>query len=122
MHDLAVALPLAGVVLDLGSWLSWIIVGLIAGAVAARVVAGRGFGCIADIIVGIAGAIIGGHLLGALFNVTGTVGFFGGIVVAFIGAAVLLAAPKLLSGGRLRARRPPGSPGRRGDCPGQLWA
>ena len=101
MHDLAVALPLAGVVLDLGSWLSWIVVGLIAGAVAARVVAGRGFGCIADIIVGIAGAIIGGYLLGALFNVTGTVGFFGGIVVAFLGAAVLLAALKLLSGGRL---------------------
>ena len=97
MHDLTVALPLAGrVVLDLGSWLSWIIVGLIAG-----VVAGRGFGCIADIIVGIAGAIIGGYLLGALFNVTGTVGFFGGIVVAFLGAAVLLAALKLLSGGRL---------------------
>ena len=53
------------------------------------------------IIVGIAGAIIGGYLLGALFNVSGTVGFFGGIVVAFLGAAVLLAALKLLSGGRL---------------------
>ena len=89
------------VTLDLGSWLSWIIVGLIAGAVAARVVAGRGFGCIADIIVGIAGAVIGGYLLGAIFGVTGTVGFFGGIVVAFVGAALLLAALKLVSGGRL---------------------
>lgn len=99
---MAGGIGLAGhVVLDLGSWLSWIIVGLIAGAVAARVVAGRGFGCIADIIVGIAGAIIGGFLLGAVFGVTGTVGFFGGIVVAFIGAALLLAALKLLSGGRL---------------------
>lgn len=86
---------------DPGSWLSWIIVGLIAGAVAARVVAGRGFGCIADIVVGIAGALIGGYLLGVLFNVNGTVGFFGSIVVAFIGAAVLLAALKVLSGGRL---------------------
>src|SRR5437763_14358087 len=98
MHDLTVALPLAGrVVLDLGSWLSWIIVGLIAGAVAARVVAGRGVGCIADIIVGIAGAIVGGYLLGALFNVTGTVGFFGVIVVAFIGAAGRLRSLTLLS-------------------------
>ncbi len=96
------ALALAGhVVLDLGSWLSWIIVGLIAGAVAARVVAGRGFGCIADIIVGIAGAVIGGFLLGAVFGVSGTVGFFGGIVVAILGAALLLAALKLVSGGRL---------------------
>jgi uncharacterized membrane protein YeaQ/YmgE (transglycosylase-associated protein family) len=95
-------LPLAGrLVPDPGSWLSWIIVGLIAGAVAARVVAGRGFGCIADIVVGIAGAIIGGYLLGLLFNVSGTVGFIGSLVVAFVGAAVLLSVLKLLSGGRL---------------------
>ena len=54
--------------LDPGSWISWIIVGLISGAIAARVVAGRGFGCIADIVVGVAGAIIGGYLLGAIFH------------------------------------------------------
>src|SRR5437867_7737377 len=87
--------------LDPGSWIAWIIVGLIAGAIAARVVAGRGFGCIADIVVGIAGAIIGGYLLGLVFNMSGTVGFLGSIVVAFIGAAVLLAVLKLLTGGRL---------------------
>ncbi|HEY8862630.1 MAG TPA: GlsB/YeaQ/YmgE family stress response membrane protein [Candidatus Dormibacteraeota bacterium] len=87
--------------LDPGSWISWIIVGLIAGAIAARVVAGRGFGCIADIVVGVAGALIGGYLLGAIFHVTGTVGFWGSIIVAFIGAALLLSVLKLLSGGRL---------------------
>ncbi len=84
-----------------GSWLAWIVVGLIAGAVAARVVAGRGFGSVADIVVGIAGALIGGYLLGALFNITGTVGLLGSIVVAFIGAALLLSVLKILSGGRL---------------------
>ena len=87
--------------LDPGSWISWIIVGLIAGAIAARVVAGRGFGCLADIVVGVAGALIGGFLLGAIFHLTGTVGFWGSIIVAFIGAAVLLSVLKLLSGGRL---------------------
>jgi uncharacterized membrane protein YeaQ/YmgE (transglycosylase-associated protein family) len=87
--------------LDPGSWISWIIVGLIAGAIAARVVAGRGFGCLADIVVGVAGALIGGFLLGAVFNVHGTVGFWGSIIVAFIGAAVLLSVLKLVSGGRL---------------------
>ncbi len=76
-------------------------VGLIAGAIAARVVAGRGFGCIADIVVGVAGAIIGGFLLSTFFGVSGNVGFWGSIVVAFIGAAVLLAVLKLVSGGRL---------------------
>jgi uncharacterized membrane protein YeaQ/YmgE (transglycosylase-associated protein family) len=86
--------------LEPGSWLAWVIVGLISGAIAARVVAGRGFGCIADIVVGVAGAIIGGFVL-SLFGVSGTFGFWGSIVVAFIGAAVLLAGLKLLSGGRL---------------------
>ena len=87
--------------LDPGSWLAWIIVGVVAGSVAARVVAGRGFGCVADVIVGIAGAFIGGFLLQNLFGVGGEIGFFGSIVVAFVGAAVLLTGLKLLSGGRL---------------------
>ncbi|HVD47220.1 MAG TPA: GlsB/YeaQ/YmgE family stress response membrane protein [Candidatus Limnocylindria bacterium] len=84
-----------------GSWLLWILVGLISGAIAARVVAGRGFGCLADILVGIVGAFIGGWLLGFFFDVNTTVGFWGSLVVAFIGAAALLAVLKLLSGGRL---------------------
>lgn len=87
--------------LDPGSWFAWIVVGLIAGAIAARVVAGRGFGCVADIVVGVAGAIIGGFLLSSLFGVSGSFGFFGSILVAFIGAALLLALLKLLTGGRL---------------------
>ncbi len=87
--------------LEPGSLLAWLVVGLIAGAIASRVVAGRGFGCLADIVVGVAGALIGGYLLGALFGVTGSVGFFGSIIVAFLGASVLLALLKLLSGGRL---------------------
>jgi hypothetical protein len=41
-----------GVVLDPGGFLSWIVVGLIAGAIAGRIVQGRGLGCLADIIVG----------------------------------------------------------------------
>ena len=95
-------LELAGrLVTNPGSWLAWIVVGLIAGAVAARVVTGRGFGCIADIIVGIVGALIGGYLIGALFDINGSVGFIGSIIVAFIGAALLLSLLKLLSGGRL---------------------
>lgn len=94
------SLLVSNINLEPGSWLAWIIVGLISGAIAARVVAGRGFGCIADIVVGVAGAIIGGFVL-SLFGVSGTFGFWGSIVVAFVGAAVLLAGLKLLSGGRL---------------------
>jgi len=97
----AAGLYAAGLQVNPGSWLAWIVIGLVAGAVAARVVAGRGFGCIADIVVGIAGAIIGGFLLSSLFGATGNVGFWGSIIVAFIGAVVLLAVLKLVSGGRL---------------------
>ena len=96
----AEVLLVSNVNLDPGSWLAWIVVGLISGAIAARVVAGRGFGCIADIVVGVAGAIIGGFVLG-LLGFSGSFGFWGSIVVAFIGAAFLLAGLKLLSGGRL---------------------
>jgi uncharacterized membrane protein YeaQ/YmgE (transglycosylase-associated protein family) len=92
---------LHSLVLNPGSFVAWIVIGLIAGAIASRVVAGRGFGCLADIVVGVAGAIIGGFLLSALFGASGTVGFWGSLIVAFIGAAVLLAVLKLVSGGRL---------------------
>ena len=94
-------MTLHALVLNPGSFLAWIVIGLIAGAIASRVVAGRGFGCLADIVVGVAGAIIGGFLLSVLFGASGTLGFWGSLVVAFIGAAVLLAVLKLVSGGRL---------------------
>ncbi len=90
---------LLGVTPDPGGVVAWILVGLIAGALASRVVAGRGFGCLADLAVGVVGAFIGGYLLG-LF-VTGTTGFIGTILVAFVGACLLLALLKALAGGRL---------------------
>jgi uncharacterized membrane protein YeaQ/YmgE (transglycosylase-associated protein family) len=90
-----------GLNLQPGSWLAWIVIGLVAGAIASRVVAGRGFGCVVDIVVGVAGALIGGFLLSTLFGASGTVGFWGSLIVAFIGAAALLAVLKLVSGGRL---------------------
>ncbi|HEY8760837.1 MAG TPA: GlsB/YeaQ/YmgE family stress response membrane protein [Candidatus Dormibacteraeota bacterium] len=79
-------------------WLGWILIGLIAGALAGRVVRGRGFGCLVDIIVGIAGAFIGGILVGAF--VPGVAGFWESLVVAFIGAVVLLGVLRLLSGSK----------------------
>jgi uncharacterized membrane protein YeaQ/YmgE (transglycosylase-associated protein family) len=81
-------------------WLGWILIGLIAGALAGRVVRGRGFGCVVDIIVGIAGAFLGGILIG--YFVQGAAGFWESLVVAFIGAVVLLAVLRLVSGGGKR--------------------
>jgi uncharacterized membrane protein YeaQ/YmgE (transglycosylase-associated protein family) len=66
----------------------WILVGLIAGFLAGKVMKGRGFGVVMDIVVGIAGAIVGGFVLGLLGIHAG--GLIGSIVVAFVGAVILI--------------------------------
>jgi uncharacterized membrane protein YeaQ/YmgE (transglycosylase-associated protein family) len=77
---------------------SWVIIGLIAGALAGRVVRGRGYGCCLDIVIGIAGSVIGGALLG--YFVSGQAGFLETLVVAFIGSVLLLAILRAISGAR----------------------
>ena len=71
--------------------LVWIVVGLIAGALASRLVTGKGKGCLADIVIGILGALIGGWLASEL-HVSINVGIpiIGQIVIAFAGAVILL--------------------------------
>jgi uncharacterized membrane protein YeaQ/YmgE (transglycosylase-associated protein family) len=77
----------------------WLLIGLIAGSLAGRVVAGSGFGCLANTVVGLAGAVVGGALLNwvAPNRAVDTGGVLGDIVVAFIGAAILLAVLRLLT-------------------------
>jgi len=91
-----VHLTLLAFELEPGGIIGWILIGLIAGAVAGRVVRGRGYGCLVDILVGVAGAFIGGALLGGFIH--GVAGFWESLVVALIGAIVLLAALNLLTG------------------------
>ena len=78
------------------NWLGWIIIGGIAGALAGRVVRGRGFGIIVDIIVGIVGALIGGWIISGLLNIQGS-GIIFSFIVAFIGAVVLLWVLRLVA-------------------------
>jgi uncharacterized membrane protein YeaQ/YmgE (transglycosylase-associated protein family) len=84
---------------DSHSLIAWIVIGLIAGALASRIVEGRGLGCLGDLVVGVAGALIGGWLL-RYFAPDYQYRFLGSIVVAFIGAAILLSVLRLLSGGK----------------------
>ena len=82
--------------------LVWVIVGGIAGWLAGMVVQGTGLGVIGDVIVGIVGALIGGFVLSLLLPGTfGISGFnLGSLVVAFIGAVILLFVVKLFTGRR----------------------
>jgi uncharacterized membrane protein YeaQ/YmgE (transglycosylase-associated protein family) len=88
------------VALNPGGLISWLIVGLIAGAIAGRLVRGRGMGCLMDIVVGVVGAFIGGFIVSLFVSEGTTFGFFGSLVVAVLGAIVLLAILRLLSPGR----------------------
>ena len=72
--------------------LSWIILGLIAGAIAKAIMPGRDpGGFIVTAIIGIVGAVIGGFLGNMLFGVAGVSGIdFRSLIIAVIGALVLL--------------------------------
>lgn len=72
---------------------SWIFIGLIAGAVAKRVIPGAGLrGFWTTIFVGIAGAIVGGFIASGIFNVPVNTGFsIPTFVTAVLGACALLA-------------------------------
>jgi uncharacterized membrane protein YeaQ/YmgE (transglycosylase-associated protein family) len=87
----------------MNSLLTWLIVGLIAGVLASLVMGGTGYGIIGDIIIGIVGAFIGGWIFSALGVAVPLGGLAGTILVAFIGAVVLLFIIRLVRRGSARA-------------------
>jgi uncharacterized membrane protein YeaQ/YmgE (transglycosylase-associated protein family) len=87
------------------SILAWIIVGGVAGWLASLVVRGGGMGVLGDIIVGIVGAILGGILLSLVLP--GSFSFSGfnlsSLLIAFVGAVVLLLIIRVFTGSRRRS-------------------
>jgi len=86
------------------SFLAWIVLGLIAGFIASKIVNKTGEGVIMDIVLGIVGAVVGGWL----FNTFGHVGVTGvnlySILVAVVGAIVVLVIYHALAGRGAGAR------------------
>ena len=66
-----------------------IIIGILAGWLAGKLMRGRGYGLIGDLILGLLGGVVGGWLFQAL-NVRGANGAFGALAVATIGAVILV--------------------------------
>jgi len=76
-------------------FLTWIIVGLIAGWLAGQVMKGGGYGVLVDIILGILGGIVGGWIF-SMLGVWPGGGLIGSILIAFVGAVVLIAITRVL--------------------------
>jgi uncharacterized membrane protein YeaQ/YmgE (transglycosylase-associated protein family) len=97
-------LLLADINLSLSNVLWWLLVGLVAGFLASRVMRGGGYGLIGDIVVGLIGAFIGGWLAGFL-GLGGSSSLIVSIVIAFIGACILLAILRAVTRGASRGSR-----------------
>jgi uncharacterized membrane protein YeaQ/YmgE (transglycosylase-associated protein family) len=76
------------------SLLWFLIVGLVAGWLAGLIMKGSGYGVVGDIVVGIIGAMIGGHVLGWVG--IAAYGLIGSIFSAVVGAIILIFAIRLL--------------------------
>jgi len=72
----------------------WVIVGLIAGWAAGKIMQGGGYGTGMDIVLGIVGAVVGGWLMSLVGIHAG--GLIGTIIVAIIGAVLLIWITRLL--------------------------
>ena len=77
-------------------FLVFIVIGLIAGALAGRVMSGHGYGVLGDIVIGGIGALLGGWMFATFLGVGGS-GFFISLVMAFVGATVLLWLIRLIA-------------------------
>jgi len=70
--------------------IAWIVLGLIAGFIASRIVNHTGSGLIMDIVLGVVGALVGGFVF-SLFGAVGVTGFnIYSMLVAIVGAVVVL--------------------------------
>jgi len=78
-----------------GGLIWWIVVGLIAGWLAGKVMKGGGFGVLMDIVIGMIGAVLGGWVFGML-GIYSSGGLIGSVLVAFVGACILLWLVRLI--------------------------
>ncbi len=98
-------LAVVSVTFDPGSILVWALIGLIAGFLASKVMTGHGKGIVADLVIGVIGAIGGGFLARSIGVTTAATShsFIVEIVIAFAGAVILLAILRLAGFGKRRS-------------------
>ena len=77
-------------------WITWIILGLIAGFIASKIVNKQGAGILMDIVIGIVGALVGGWIMVSVGHAPVTGFNLYSMLVAILGAVVLLIVVNLL--------------------------
>ena len=83
--------------------IAWIVLGAIAGFITNLIMGGRE-GVIATVVLGIIGALVGGYLAGTVLKVADVTGVnVESIVVAVIGAVIVVAVYRMLAGRRATA-------------------
>jgi uncharacterized membrane protein YeaQ/YmgE (transglycosylase-associated protein family) len=83
-----------------GGMIAWLAMGLIAGWLAGLVMKGGGYGIVIDVVIGLVGAVVGGYVFGLLD--AGGLGFLGSMVIAFLGACLLITIVRFAAGARSR--------------------
>lgn len=73
----------------------YIIIGIISGFAAGKIMRGGGFGLVVNLIVGIVGGVLGGWLFSLIGISTG--GLIGSLITSVVGAVVLLWLVSLVS-------------------------
>jgi uncharacterized membrane protein YeaQ/YmgE (transglycosylase-associated protein family) len=77
------------------SWVWVIVIGIVAGFLAGKIMRGKGFGILVDLIVGIVGSFIGSWVFGLLGIFPGY-GLIGMLIVGLVGALILLFVIRLI--------------------------
>jgi uncharacterized membrane protein YeaQ/YmgE (transglycosylase-associated protein family) len=79
---------------------AFLLIGLIAGWLAGKIVDGHGLGAVPDMAVGIVGSVIGGMLSSRIIGEE--YGFWGAILISTLGAIILLILARLIGSGTTR--------------------
>ena len=79
--------------MEFGMFVSWVVVGLLAGWLAGSVMKGGGYGLVGDMVLGLIGSVVGGWLFWAL-SVSAGGGLVPTVFAAFVGAVIVIVAQR----------------------------
>jgi uncharacterized membrane protein YeaQ/YmgE (transglycosylase-associated protein family) len=77
------------------TWLWIVVIGIVAGFLAGKIMRGRGYGLIVDLLLGIVGSFVGGWIFTQLHISMGN-GLLGQLLMALVGALLLLFIVRLI--------------------------